>query len=111
VRSGVCRQEGDVFTTLASLNARNPVCELVVGLGVESHAFKVLSTLVADKALGMEAVAGCRDDAAGNRKGAVRAKSSGTDIDRRCPVSARVGVAATAKRLRAMVLWVRQWSC
>jgi hypothetical protein len=66
VWSGVCRQKGDIFTTLASLNARDAICEFVVGLRVERHTFKVLSALVAHEALGMEAVAGCRDDAAGD---------------------------------------------
>jgi hypothetical protein len=66
VWGGMRREEGNVFTPLASLDARDTFCELVVWLGIESNTFKVLSTLVADKTLGMEAIAGCRNNATCN---------------------------------------------
>jgi hypothetical protein len=96
IRSRVCRQEGDILTTLACTNARDALCELVVWLRVEGDTFEMLTTLIAGEALRVEPQASCRDDTTSNRQRALGAESACARIRGR-PVGTGVGGTSTTK--------------
>ena len=98
VRSRVTGKELDIFTALASADTGDSFGKLVVRLGVERYAFKVLTTLVAGKALRVKAQSGCRHDPSSNGQRALSAESSRTYLSG-CIMGTRIWTGTTAKRV------------